>query len=184
MLNHIHFNLLGDSGYTLSPILLTPFANPVAGSPQAKFNDALRKTRCNIEQCFGILSNVFRCISRSRKLCYKPKKVAKFVTVCAILHNFRKLHGWVVWWNFVFSTHLINQSSLKINWIECFYCNKSNFLLIHHYSIFFRGGDEDEDNLPVDFEENQEVALEFGENDLNYQHGLAERQRVVNTYFS
>lgn len=83
----------GDGGYTLSPILLTPIANPVEGSPEAAFNNELLRVRCKVEQTFGILSNMWRSISRSRKLYYDPFKVAKIVVACAVLHNFRKLNG-------------------------------------------------------------------------------------------
>ena len=46
-------------------------------------------TRCKVEQTFGLLTNIWMAIKRARKLFYDPEKVAKIITACVILHNFR-----------------------------------------------------------------------------------------------
>lgn len=67
--------LVGDGGYTLSPIILTPVTpQPAAGTPEHRFNDHLCKTRVRIENTFGIMKEKFRCFKKHRTLHYAPKK--------------------------------------------------------------------------------------------------------------
>ncbi|XP_031783922.1 putative nuclease HARBI1 [Nasonia vitripennis] len=87
------YYFLGDSGYTSSPIMLTPIQNAPEGSAEALYTSEHTRTRCQIEQTFGIYSNVWLAISRRRVLPYKPKKVALIILACAVLHNFRRLNG-------------------------------------------------------------------------------------------
>jgi len=44
--------LLGDSGYTRSPFLMTPYTT-TRSAPQEAYNDVHAKTRVVIEQTFG-----------------------------------------------------------------------------------------------------------------------------------
>ena len=82
-----------DSGYDSSLILLTPVLNAEPGSPEAGYTHEHVRTRCKIENTFGILTRSWLAINRARKLHYKPQKVAKLITACAILHNFRRMNG-------------------------------------------------------------------------------------------
>ncbi|XP_066593244.1 putative nuclease HARBI1 [Prorops nasuta] len=51
--------LLGDSGYPTLPYLLTPLQNPQS-SAEVLYNEALIRTRCLVERCFGVLQKVFQ----------------------------------------------------------------------------------------------------------------------------
>ena len=85
--------LQGDSGYTPSPILLTPIVNAGQGTPEADYTYEFVRTRCLVEQTFGIMTGLFLSIKRARKLYYAPEVVSKIITACAILHNFRLMNG-------------------------------------------------------------------------------------------
>ncbi|XP_069494216.1 putative nuclease HARBI1 [Ambystoma mexicanum] len=79
--------LLGDAGYPLKLWLLTPVRNPQNGHEE-DFNRAHTRTPVVIEQTFGLLKALFRCISRSGgALIYGPEKVGKIITACVMLHN-------------------------------------------------------------------------------------------------
>lgn len=78
--------LPGDLGYPLEPWLLTPFRSP-ASSKEEAFNNAHRRTRVRIEQCFGVLKMRFRCLQRYRTLHFAPDRAGNIVTACAVLHN-------------------------------------------------------------------------------------------------
>lgn len=82
-----------DSGYFTSPILLNTVNGAGEGTPEYNYNSDIRSVRSTVERTFGVQSNQWRCISRSRKLCYQPKKVSKFIKASAVLHNFRLLRG-------------------------------------------------------------------------------------------
>lgn len=72
----------------MEPWLLTPLTAPNTPS-EAAYNNAHMKTRCVIEQCFGLLKSRFRCLDKSGgTLLYTPDKVCRFVTATAVLHNF------------------------------------------------------------------------------------------------
>lgn len=79
--------LIGDSGYPLEPWLIVPFVNPIKHSPEALFNTALSSVRIFIEHTIGLLKNRFRCIHGHRALHYNPRRVAKIIYSCAVLHN-------------------------------------------------------------------------------------------------
>ncbi|KAJ8682976.1 hypothetical protein QAD02_023916 [Eretmocerus hayati] len=87
-----HYYLLADAGYTDSPVIFSPIANPQTDAEKA-FNDMLTHNRCKVEQLFGQLKGRWRCINKERMLHYKPKKVVKVITACIVLHNFAKLGG-------------------------------------------------------------------------------------------
>lgn len=79
--------LLGDSGYPLQPILMTPFLNPENDSPEFRYNYSHIRVRNCIERCIGVLKNRFRCLLRERVARYSPQFVGKLVNTCAVLHN-------------------------------------------------------------------------------------------------
>ncbi|XP_008212693.2 putative nuclease HARBI1 [Nasonia vitripennis] len=85
--------LLGDSGYTVSPVLLTPILDAQPGTPEAAYTTEHVRTRCRVEQTIGIFTNVWRVLKRARKLHYTPNKLARITNACAILHNYRRRHG-------------------------------------------------------------------------------------------
>ena len=76
-------------GYSLEPWLLTPVARTVSGSPEAKYSSAFRKSRILVEQCIGLLRNVFRGLHKHRQLHYSPTVAGNIVAACAKLHNIR-----------------------------------------------------------------------------------------------
>ena len=84
---------IGDSGYTPSPVLLTPVLDAPDGSPAALYTSEHVRTRSQVERTIGLLSGVWRVINRARKLHYSPQKVANIIQACAILHNIRRQHG-------------------------------------------------------------------------------------------
>ncbi|KAK0141582.1 putative nuclease HARBI1 [Merluccius polli] len=79
--------LLGDSGYTLRPWLMTPILHP-ATEPDERYSRAQRKTRSVVERCIGVVKSRFRCIDRSGGvLQYIPERACKIITCAFILHN-------------------------------------------------------------------------------------------------
>ncbi|XP_052236393.1 putative nuclease HARBI1 [Dreissena polymorpha] len=77
-------HLLGDSGYMLRPLLLTPYINP-RGRTQERFNFAHSSTRATIERCNGVLKRRWHCLHG--ELRYSPGKACKIIGACAVLHN-------------------------------------------------------------------------------------------------
>lgn len=77
----------GDSGYPLEPWLLTPVANPTAGTGEDAYNRAHTGTRVVVEQCIGLLKMRFRCLQKYRTLHFNPERCTNIITACAILHN-------------------------------------------------------------------------------------------------
>uniref|UniRef100_UPI00398EE84B putative nuclease HARBI1 n=1 Tax=Pristiophorus japonicus TaxID=55135 RepID=UPI00398EE84B len=56
--------LLGDKGYALSTLLMTPLRNPITDG-QVAYNESLTATRVIIKHTFGILKQRFRCLDHS-----------------------------------------------------------------------------------------------------------------------
>lgn len=79
--------LIGDSGYPLEPVLMTPFLNPAEDSPQSRYNTAHVRARNCVERCIGLLKARFRCLLRERVARYNPQFVGKLINSCAVLHN-------------------------------------------------------------------------------------------------
>ena len=80
--------LLGDNGYPLENILMTPLSNPRTNN-EIRYNEAHMKTRCTIERAFGILKMRFRSLhsQSAGALLFAPKKAAQVIVVCCMLHN-------------------------------------------------------------------------------------------------
>lgn len=76
--------ILGDSGYPQNRWLYTPVPNPRDAADSA-YNVAHRRTRCYVEQAFGILKARFRVLHSECRL--QPEKLCKVATACAVLHN-------------------------------------------------------------------------------------------------
>ncbi|KAJ8913917.1 hypothetical protein NQ315_005715 [Exocentrus adspersus] len=81
------FSLLGDSGYPLRLWHITPFLNPLPGSPEERFNNAQTSIRSIIERCNGLLKNRFRCLIKDRVLHYRPEIASLIINTCVVLHN-------------------------------------------------------------------------------------------------
>ncbi|CAG5055410.1 unnamed protein product [Parnassius apollo] len=79
--------LLGDSGYSQLPWLITPYADADENTPEARYNLSHTKTRVLIEKCFGVMKTRFRCIHKHRTLHYDPVKASKIIAAVFVLHN-------------------------------------------------------------------------------------------------
>lgn len=81
------FSVAGDSGYPLTPFLLTPFPNP-GNRGEERYNRSHTRTRSVVEQTFGMLKSRFRCLHQSGgTLQYEPRKCSKIAAACMLLHN-------------------------------------------------------------------------------------------------
>ncbi|XP_032457246.1 putative nuclease HARBI1 [Nasonia vitripennis] len=87
------YYLIGDGGYTSSPVLLKPSQEAAPGSPEFRYSYRVRKTRCRIEQTFGIWKQVFRCINGDRSLHYTPEFSSQIVLASAVLYNYLRHQG-------------------------------------------------------------------------------------------
>ncbi len=80
-------HLLGDSGYGLSSVLLTPVPHPRSNA-EVNYNKAHRRTRNIIERALGVLKSRFRCIDKSGgHLRFSDSKCARVISAASILHN-------------------------------------------------------------------------------------------------
>lgn len=79
--------LIGYSGYSFEPWLLTPFAQFHEGSSEAAYNAILKSTRNVNERTNYVLKAIFRCLSQQRMLHYHLAKTADIIYTCCILHN-------------------------------------------------------------------------------------------------
>lgn len=78
----------GDSGYPLRPWLVTQILpEPAPETAEFRFNRKIWQIRVQIEQCFGLLKNRFRCLLKDRVLHYAPETATKLINICVILHN-------------------------------------------------------------------------------------------------
>ncbi|XP_039969607.1 putative nuclease HARBI1 [Bactrocera tryoni] len=81
---------LGDSGYPLSPYLLTPFRHAESGTRESIFNKNHAKAKNVVERTIGVLKCRFRCLLSDRKMRYDPAKVTSVINVCCALHSICK----------------------------------------------------------------------------------------------
>lgn len=79
--------LLGDSGYGLSPWLITPFKPPTNGG-ERHFNLCHAKERVIIERCFGQLKKRFPILGNCVRV--SLQRVPKVIVCCGVLHNIAK----------------------------------------------------------------------------------------------
>lgn len=79
--------LLGDSGYGLTPWLMTPFKDTVTPE-QVSYNKCLTRERVIVERCFGQLKQRFPILQN--KIRVSTEKVPSLVLGCCILHNVAK----------------------------------------------------------------------------------------------
>lgn len=81
------FWVVGDSGYSLRPWILTPILGAAPNSPEALYNVKQMRCRSLVEQCNGLLKMRFRCLLKHRVLHYSPPIASKIINTCAVLHN-------------------------------------------------------------------------------------------------
>lgn len=87
-----HTFVLGDSGFPLTNMILTPVLNAAEGSKELRYNARHKSARNVIERAFGVLKSRFRCLHKHRVLHYSPIIAARIVYACMILHNICILH--------------------------------------------------------------------------------------------
>lgn len=88
--------MIGDSGYTVSPVILTPIIGADPETPAGRYTQAHSSTRSTARRAFGHAKNVFRWINKERVLHYRPRKAAKIIIASVVLHNFGILNGSVL----------------------------------------------------------------------------------------
>lgn len=79
--------LLGDSGYGITPWLITPYSQP-ANDTERYFNTIYAKERVIIERCFGQLKRRFPILHY--KVRTSLPTVPSIIISCAVLHNCSK----------------------------------------------------------------------------------------------
>ena len=89
----IYVYFAGDSGYTQSPYLLTPINEAQEDTPAFAYSQVIRRTRCRVEQLFGIWKEVLRCLNSERILHYGPDFAAQIIRASAVIYNFLRHHG-------------------------------------------------------------------------------------------
>lgn len=80
-------SLLGDSGYSITPWLLTPFDEP-RNAHERKYNVTHAQERVIIERVFGQLKRRFPILSSQVRIRFE--NIPKLVISCAVLHNIAK----------------------------------------------------------------------------------------------
>ncbi|XP_072273262.1 putative nuclease HARBI1 [Pyxicephalus adspersus] len=82
-----------DKGYGQLPWLMTPVRHP-RSEAEHNYNKALQKIRGIVEQTIGLLKARFLCLERPcGELLYAPRKTARVIMACCILHNLCLHHG-------------------------------------------------------------------------------------------
>lgn len=76
--------ILGDSGYTLAPHLITPIRNAVRPEQQL-FNESQIRTRTTVERSYGVWKRRFPVLSLGIRL--KPRTTQAVIAACAVIHN-------------------------------------------------------------------------------------------------
>ncbi|CAH1966595.1 unnamed protein product [Acanthoscelides obtectus] len=79
--------LLGDSGYGVTPWMLTPFKDPITNI-QNYFNRIHARERVIIERCFGQLKTRFPMLNYTIRL--KTDRTCRYIMCAFILHNCAK----------------------------------------------------------------------------------------------
>lgn len=79
--------ILGDSGYAISPWLITPYSNPV-NDLQRHFNKIYARERVIIERCFGQVKKRFPILHYKVRTALQT--VPSVIICCFVLHNVAK----------------------------------------------------------------------------------------------
>lgn len=87
--------LLGDSGYPLSPWLMTPIPDAQQDTPEWRYTKKHCRTRIVIERCFGLLKQKFRSLLHHRVLHYGHRMSGLIIYSAAVLHNICVEHNYI-----------------------------------------------------------------------------------------
>ncbi|KAJ8669415.1 hypothetical protein QAD02_000674 [Eretmocerus hayati] len=82
-----------DEGYTESRVLLIAVRNANNNTTEGEYTEAIRGTRCMVEQTIGMLKGAWRCLNNMRGLHHEPHFAAEITTACCILHKFLRERG-------------------------------------------------------------------------------------------
>ena len=83
-------HLLGDAGYATLPFLMTPLRSGDHTPAEAKYQEAHKKTRNEIERFFGCWKSKFQCLKGMR---LKLDTSLTVISACAVLWNFLLANG-------------------------------------------------------------------------------------------
>ncbi|XP_041346722.1 putative nuclease HARBI1 [Gigantopelta aegis] len=82
--------LLGESGYSLKPWLMTPVSNPTTRQERA-YNRSHKITRCSCERAFGVWKSRWRCLHKSGGgMMFVPDGCVYVIVATAVLENICK----------------------------------------------------------------------------------------------
>lgn len=87
--------LIADSGYGLTPVLLQPILDAAEDLPDAEYTNAICKLRAEIEMTYGQFKSIFRCCNKENLINYQPKIAEKIIKGGVVLYNFKKLNGYI-----------------------------------------------------------------------------------------
>lgn len=76
--------MLGDSGYALTPYLLTPLADPITRAENL-YNEAHIRTRNTVERLFGVWKRRFPVLAYGMRT--HVDTTLKIIVAAAVLHN-------------------------------------------------------------------------------------------------
>ena len=77
--------LLGDSGYTCTPYLMTPYPSPSTAA-QENYNTAHTKARVIVEQSFGRWKRRFHVLHSEIRM--TPQRACSVIGACAVLSSY------------------------------------------------------------------------------------------------
>lgn len=79
--------LMGDNDFPLEPWLFTPFLNVRPESPEAHYNDQVKRVRKAVRKTIATLRGRFKCLSKQKMLMYSHRYASKIIYTCCVLHN-------------------------------------------------------------------------------------------------
>ncbi|XP_040071348.1 putative nuclease HARBI1 [Ixodes scapularis] len=79
--------LLGDSGYSCQPWLMTPFLSP-SSAAEVAYNTAHTTTRSIVERTIGQLKRRFHCLHAELRMA--PERCCDIIVACCALHSLAK----------------------------------------------------------------------------------------------
>ena len=80
--------LLGDEGYGIAPLLMTPYKEPLNAPQEWSYNNCLKIERLITERCFGQLTRRFPTLQGRVRI--HLEFVPSVIVACCIMHNVPK----------------------------------------------------------------------------------------------